>query len=91
MVQGSIWVSDQVRDFQNYITRLNGVVENQEKANEIISNAVYLISAGNNDIAITYFIMLTRRLQYTLPAYTDLLVTWTNNLIKVQNQKFQNI
>ncbi|CAD5317110.1 unnamed protein product [Arabidopsis thaliana] len=30
---GSIWVSDQVTDFQNYITRLNGVVGNQEQAN----------------------------------------------------------
>ncbi|CAF2198798.1 GDSL esterase/lipase At1g73610 [Brassica napus] len=82
MMQGVIWVQDQVRDFQNYITRLNGVVGSQEKTNEIISNAVYLISAGNNDIAITYFTTVTRRLQYTLPAYTDLLVTWTRDLIK---------
>lgn len=79
-------MQDQVRDFQNYITRLNGVVGSQEKTNEIISNAVYLISAGNNDIAITYFTTGTRRLQYTLPAYTDLLVTWTRDLIKVQTR-----
>ncbi|EOA34484.1 hypothetical protein CARUB_v10022025mg [Capsella rubella] len=81
-IQGVIWVSDQVRDFQNYITRLNGVVGNQEQANTIISNAVYLISAGNNDIAITYFTTMTRRLQYTVSGYTDLLVTWTHDLIK---------
>lgn len=81
-------MQDQVRDFQNYITRLNGVVGSQEKTNEIISNAVYLISAGNNDIAITYFTTETRRLQYTLPAYTDLLVTWTRDLIKVQYNIF---
>ncbi|CAH8258062.1 unnamed protein product [Arabidopsis lyrata] len=79
---GSIWVSDQVTDFQNYIARLNGVVGNQEQANAIISNAVYLISAGNNDIAITYFTTGARRLQYTLPAYNDQLVSWTRDLIK---------
>ncbi|ESQ27822.1 hypothetical protein EUTSA_v10019814mg [Eutrema salsugineum] len=81
-IQGVIWVSDQVKDFQNYVTKLNNVVGSQEKTNEIISNAVYLISAGNNDIAITYFMMPIRKLQYTLPAYTDLLVTWTRDLIK---------
>jgi len=78
-------VSDQVTDFQNYITRLNGVVGNQEQANAVISNAVYLISAGNNDIAITYFTTGARRLQYTLPAYNDQLVSWTRDLIKVQS------
>ncbi|CAN8235042.1 unnamed protein product [Cochlearia groenlandica] len=81
-IQGVIWVTDQVKDFQNYINKLNGVVGDQAKTNEIISNAVYLISAGNNDIAITYFTTVTRRLQYTVPAYTDLLVTWTRDLIK---------
>ncbi|XP_010416171.1 PREDICTED: GDSL esterase/lipase At1g73610-like [Camelina sativa] len=81
-IQGVIWVSDQVTDFQNYITRLNGVVGYQEQANTIISNAVYLISAGNNDIAITYFTTMSRRLQYTVSGYTDLLVTWTRDLIK---------
>ncbi|KAL1216857.1 GDSL esterase/lipase [Cardamine amara subsp. amara] len=81
-IQGVIWVSDQVKDFQNYITKLNGVVGDQGKANTIISNAVYLISAGNNDIAITYFSTINRRFQYTVPGYTDLLVTWTRDLIK---------
>lgn len=74
-----------MNDFKKYIIRLNNVIENHEKTNSIISNAVYLISAGNNDLAITYYTTLTRSLQYTVPAYTDLMVTWTRDFIKVQN------
>ncbi|KAH0868557.1 hypothetical protein HID58_075579 [Brassica napus] len=50
--QGVIWVPDQVKDFKEYVTKLNGVLGNQEKTNAIISNAVYLTSAGNNDLSL---------------------------------------
>ncbi|CAF1977483.1 BnaC07g48300D [Brassica napus] len=70
--QGVIWVPDQVKDFKEYVTKLNGVLGNQEKTNAIISNAVYLTSAGNND--------LVNNVCYH--AYTDLMVTWTENLLK---------
>ncbi|CAH2052954.1 unnamed protein product [Thlaspi arvense] len=75
-LQGVIWVPDQVKDFQNYVTKLNGVVGSQ-KANAVLSNAIYLIAAGNNDLAITFPTART-----TISAYTDLLVTWTDNLLK---------
>lgn len=71
---------DQVKDFKEYIMKLNGVVRDKRKVNAIISNAVYLISAGNNDLAITYPTLMA---QYTVSTYTDLLVTWTDNLLKV--------
>ncbi|KAL9857462.1 GDSL esterase/lipase [Arabidopsis thaliana] len=77
--QGVIWVPDQVKDFKEYIMKLNGVVRDKRKVNAIISNAVYLISAGNNDLAITYPTLMA---QYTVSTYTDLLVTWTDNLLK---------
>ncbi|CAF2045879.1 unnamed protein product [Brassica napus] len=75
--QGVIWVTDQVKDFKEYVTKLNGVVG--EQTNALISNAVYLISAGNNDLAITF---ATGRAQSTISDYTDLMVTWTDNLLK---------
>ncbi|ESQ34432.1 hypothetical protein EUTSA_v10008086mg [Eutrema salsugineum] len=78
-LQGVVWVPDQVKDFNEYVTKLNGVVGSQEKSNAVLSNAVYLISAGNNDLAITFS---TGRTRYTISAYADLLVTWTDNLIK---------
>ncbi|CAN7078003.1 unnamed protein product [Brassica oleracea var. botrytis] len=77
--QGVIWVPDQVKDFKEYVTKLNGVLGNQEKTNAIISNAVYLTSAGNNDLVFTFW---TGRSQSTTSAYTDLMVTWTENLLK---------
>ena len=71
-------MTDQVKDFKEYVTRLNGVVG--EQTNALISNAVYLISAGNNDLAITF---ATGRTQSTISDYTNLMVTWTDNLLKV--------
>ena len=71
---------DQVKDFKEYVTKLLGVLGNQEKTNAIISNAVYLISAGNNDLAITF---ATGRAQSTISDYTDLMVTCSDNLLKV--------
>ncbi|CAN6873472.1 unnamed protein product [Brassica oleracea] len=53
--KGVIWVPDQVKDFKEYVTKLNGVLGNQEKTNAIISNAVYLTSAGNNDLVFTFW------------------------------------
>lgn len=77
-----------MKDFQNYVGRLNNVV-GSEKANAIISNAVFLISAGNNDLAISF---PTRGILYGgLPGYTDQLVRWTNDLLKVHNYYFQDI
>ncbi|KAL1194150.1 GDSL esterase/lipase [Cardamine amara subsp. amara] len=78
-LQGVIWVPAQVNDFREYITKLNGVVGSESNTNAIISNAVYLISAGNNDLAITYN---SERLVYTISAYTDLMITWTENILK---------
>ena len=85
--RGVIWVPDQVKDFKEYVTKLNGVLGNQEKTNAIISNAVYLTSAGNNDLVFTFW---TGRSQSTTSAYTDLMVTWTENLLKVHSYYFQN-
>ncbi|XP_010539835.1 PREDICTED: GDSL esterase/lipase At5g63170-like [Tarenaya hassleriana] len=81
-IQGVIWVPDQLRDFQRYIERLNSAVGDPQKANEIISNAVFLISAGNNDLAITYFSTPARMTRYTISRYTDMLIEWTTTFLK---------
>ncbi|CAH2033724.1 unnamed protein product [Thlaspi arvense] len=70
-------IQDQLNDFKDYTAKLNGVVGSQ--ANAVISNAVFLISAGNNDLAIAF---PTRMGQYTVFSYTDLLITYTQNLVK---------
>ncbi|XP_010539111.1 PREDICTED: GDSL esterase/lipase At1g23500-like [Tarenaya hassleriana] len=80
--QGVIWVPEQLNDFKDYIQKLNSIVGSEEKTKEIILNAIFLISAGNNDLAITYFSTSSRRFQYTVPAYTDQMITWTRSFLQ---------
>ncbi|MED6148277.1 hypothetical protein PIB30_051623 [Stylosanthes scabra] len=52
-MQGVLSLSAQLKNFQEYIGRLKALV-GEERTNYIISNSLYLVSSGNNDIAITY-------------------------------------
>ncbi|KAG7597680.1 GDSL lipase/esterase [Arabidopsis suecica] len=91
-IQGVIWVQDQVNDFQRYIEKLNQQVGDPAKVKEIIANAVILVSAGNNDLAITYFSTPKRQTRYTVQAYTDMLIGWKttfmNSLYDLGARKF---
>ncbi|CAH8391079.1 unnamed protein product [Eruca vesicaria subsp. sativa] len=75
-IQGVIWVQDQLKDFQSYIQRLTQEVGDAAKVKAIIANAVVLISAGNNDIAITFFGIRVKKLRYNIETYTDQLIQW---------------
>ncbi|GMY28214.1 GDSL esterase/lipase At5g63170 [Fagus crenata] len=79
-IQGILSLSDQLGLFQQYIGKLKGVV-GEARANDIISNSLFLVSAGNNDIAISYSIT-ARRFQYDFPSYANQLVTWSSTFLK---------
>ncbi|GKV17819.1 hypothetical protein SLEP1_g28279 [Rubroshorea leprosula] len=79
-VQNILSRTDQFKKFQEYVGKLEGVV-GYEKAKDIISNALFLFSAGNNDLAINYFSLRLRR-EYDINSYTSLLVSWASSLIK---------
>ncbi|XP_010536420.1 PREDICTED: GDSL esterase/lipase At1g23500-like [Tarenaya hassleriana] len=81
-IQGVIHVNDQVKDFAKYKARLRGVVGTEAGVRNIVSKAVFLISAGNNDLGITYYSTTLRSLQATPGLYTTRLVTWSNHLFK---------
>ncbi|CAN8264551.1 unnamed protein product [Cochlearia groenlandica] len=81
-IQGVIWVPDQLKDFKTYIAQLNSITGDEEKTRQIIFNAVFVISAGNNDIAITYFSNPARNTRYTVFSYTNLMISWTQSFIK---------
>ena len=76
-------MSDQLKNFKEYIGKLKGVV-GEEGANKTISNSLFLLSAGNNDIAVIYLDTPSRAFQYDVPTYTSLLVSWTSTFIKVR-------
>lgn len=53
-----------------------------EKANEIIGEALYLMSLGTNDFLENYYILPTRRVHFTVSQYQDFLLGIAENFIK---------
>ncbi|XP_019435828.1 PREDICTED: GDSL esterase/lipase At5g63170-like [Lupinus angustifolius] len=78
---------DQLDLFKEYKGKLTESV-GQQKASEIIANSLYILSSGNNDIAITY--TRGKRLM-PFPKYAGLLVDWTATFLKVRDPFHQFI
>ncbi|XP_057722733.1 GDSL esterase/lipase EXL3-like [Arachis stenosperma] len=76
-----ISMSDQLDMFREYIGKVKGIV-GEERAKFIISNSLYVVVAGSDDIANTYFVAHARQLQYDIPAYTDLMLNSASNFVK---------
>ena len=55
----------------------------EQKTKFILENAIFLVVAGSDDIANTYFTIRVRQLQYDVPSYTDLMVNEASNFVKV--------
>lgn len=70
--------------FKEYIGKLKGIV-GEERTNFILSNALFLVVAGSDDLANTYFTIRVRKAQYDIPAYTDLMVNSASSFVKVPN------
>lgn len=76
-----ISMGDQLKMFKEYIVKLKGVV-GENRANFILANTLFLIVAGSDDLANTYFTIRTRQLHYDVPAYADLMVKGASDFIK---------
>lgn len=63
----------EIEFFKEYQEKLRAHV-GKKKANEIISEALYLISLGTNDFLENYYIFPTRQLHFTVSQYQDFLV-----------------
>ncbi|KAL1822896.1 hypothetical protein ACET3Z_009674 [Daucus carota] len=72
---------DQLESFKAYISKLKALA-GEERANYIIANSLYFVVAGSDDLANTYFIIGSRRLQYDVPSYADLLVNSASTFIQ---------
>lgn len=55
----------------------------KKRAQYIISNSLYLVIAGSDDLANTYFSTGVGRLEYDIVSYTNLMVDSAFNFIKV--------
>ncbi|KAI4320936.1 hypothetical protein MLD38_034368 [Melastoma candidum] len=78
-LQGVISVSEQLNQFREYIDRLKGIV-GEANATAVLNNALFLISAGNNDIAITYLSARLRIIPF--PTYSNILVNDATDFIQ---------
>ncbi|CAM8912519.1 unnamed protein product [Rhodiola kirilowii] len=79
-------LSQQLSYFKEYTSKLKSLVgENQ--TNYIIARSLFLVVAGSDDLANTYYISRVRQVEYDIPAYTDLMANeaakFFENLYKV--------
>ncbi|KAI6673474.1 hypothetical protein NL676_001380 [Syzygium grande] len=77
--QGVLTMGDQLKRFNEYIGKLNAVA-GAENATAILNSSLYLMSAGNNDIAYTYLSAHLSPMPF--PAYADFLVDSTSTFIR---------
>lgn len=75
-------LAGQVAEFKEYIGKLKGVV-GEEGTSKIVSNSLFLVVAGSDDLANTYFTVGIRRAQYDISSYADLLVASASDFIQV--------
>ncbi|KAK9670646.1 hypothetical protein RND81_13G215200 [Saponaria officinalis] len=74
-------LEDQLKMFKEYINKLKLAV-GENMTSTIISQSVYLVCAGSNDITNTYFALPFRKLKYDVPSYTTLMVNWASTFIQ---------
>ena len=71
----------EVELFKEYQRKLRGYLGN-EKANEVIKEALYLVSLGTNDFLENYYTFPQRRLQFSIQQFEDFLLDLARNFIK---------
>ncbi|KAI4305725.1 hypothetical protein L6164_029073 [Bauhinia variegata] len=71
----------EIEYYKEYQAKLRGYF-GEEKANEIIREAVYLMSLGTNDFLENYYVFPGRRTEFTVAQYEDFLVGIAENFIR---------
>lgn len=75
-------MSDQLDLFNEYVKKLATKFGDKTAAN-VVSESVYIVCTGSDDIANTYFSTPFRKYDYDIPSYTDLLVNSASAFYKV--------
>ncbi|CAN6574196.1 unnamed protein product [Malus baccata var. baccata] len=71
----------EVEYYKEYQNKLKAYV-GHDKAKEILTEALYLISLGTNDFLENYYVLPRRRMQFTVRQYEDFLVGLSENFIR---------
>ncbi|MCL7041539.1 hypothetical protein MKW94_025025 [Papaver nudicaule] len=68
---------DMFKEYMGKVTAIGG----EDKAKSILSESVYLVVAGSDDLANTYYASRLR-INYDIPAYTDLMVEGASSFVQ---------
>ncbi|KAL2907190.1 GDSL esterase/lipase EXL3, partial [Bienertia sinuspersici] len=79
--KNALSLEDQLALFKEYINKLKAAV-GENTTSTIISESLYLISSGSNDITNNYFASPTAQLQYNISTYTGLMVNWASSFVQ---------
>ncbi|CAH9067966.1 unnamed protein product [Cuscuta epithymum] len=74
-------LSQQIEYFKEYLGKLKAAF-GEEQTKFILDNSLFLVVAGSDDLANTYFTVGIRRLHYNVDAYTDLVIHGASNFIQ---------
>ncbi|XP_019453259.1 PREDICTED: GDSL esterase/lipase EXL1-like [Lupinus angustifolius] len=77
----AIPISGQVDMFKEYIKKLQGLV-GEDRTNFILSNSLFIVGLGTNDISNSYFLSHIRQLQYDVPSYAEIIVNSASSLLQ---------
>lgn len=81
--QAVLPMQEELNMFAEYKEKLAGVV-GDEAAEGIVTESLFLVCAGTDDIANNYYLAPVRPLQYDISAYVDFLVQQACDFIKVK-------
>ncbi|KAH0680662.1 hypothetical protein KY284_021747 [Solanum tuberosum] len=79
-IVSAIPLSTQLNQFKEYIGKLEELV-GEEEANDILKNSLFLVVAGSDDLANTYFTAGVR-LKKDVNSYTDLMVAKASEFVQ---------
>ncbi|XP_048129811.1 GDSL esterase/lipase At5g42170-like isoform X2 [Rhodamnia argentea] len=82
----AIPMSKQLQLFDEYKTKLKSFV-GEERADYIVTNGLYIVSAGSDDIVNTYFHTPTRIFEYSVSSYTEFLVRSASSFLQELHAK----
>ncbi|GAV58663.1 LOW QUALITY PROTEIN: Lipase_GDSL domain-containing protein, partial [Cephalotus follicularis] len=77
----AIPVSQQMNLLKQYISRLSGIVGDEE-AKKIIDNSLVIFSAGTNDFVFNFYDSPARRLTFDISGYQDFLLNKLQGFVK---------
>ena len=75
-------MSDQLELFKEYITKIKSA-GGEEKASTIISEGIYIVCCGSNDVANTYFDTPIRRTHNDINSYSDFTASYASKFLQV--------